>query len=181
MGKDGSIWQLFVLCLLARKGTLSPSASFYSIVWDTPGKEKVAKWSFAPASSLEGFNEIYAVCGPKNPYTTREKRQSCLIDPCLPPYLYMGPPRNPWPHNLLMVGACFLQIQEELQAQREFLGEGGGLRTPNFLMLTFWACSVYTSATPFSRTVCLDWILLFPWAGLPRDVLKMLVPLDSSN
>ena len=51
-----------------------------------PGKEKVAKWSSAPASVLEGFNEIYAVYGPKKPYKTQEKRQSCQIDPCLPPY-----------------------------------------------------------------------------------------------
>ena len=58
----------------------------FTIVWDTPGKEKVAKWSSAPASILEGFNEIYAVYGPKKPYKTREKRQSCQIDPCLPPY-----------------------------------------------------------------------------------------------
>ena len=37
------------------------------IVWDTPEKEKVAKWSPAPASILEGFNEIYVVHGPQNP------------------------------------------------------------------------------------------------------------------
>ena len=60
----------------------------FTIVWDTPEKEKVAKWSPAPASILEGFNEIYVVDGPKIPYKTREKRQSCQIDPCLPPYLY---------------------------------------------------------------------------------------------
>ena len=58
----------------------------FTIVWDTPAKEKVAKWSPAPASILEGFNEIYVVYGPKKPYKTREKRQSCQIDPCLPPY-----------------------------------------------------------------------------------------------
>ena len=58
----------------------------FTIVWDTPGKEKVAKWSSAPASILEGFNEIYVVYGPPKPYKTREKRQSCQIDPCLPPY-----------------------------------------------------------------------------------------------
>ena len=46
-----------MLCLLARKGTLSPSAIF-TLVWDTPGKEKIAKWSSAPASMLEGFNQI---------------------------------------------------------------------------------------------------------------------------
>ena len=72
MSKDGSIWQLFVLC--------------FTIVWDTPEKEKVAKWSSAPASIFEGFNEIYAVYGPKKPYKTRVKRQSCQIDPCLPPF-----------------------------------------------------------------------------------------------
>ena len=64
-----------------------PQVLLFTIVWDTPGKEKVAKWSSAPASILEGFNEIYAVCGPKKPYKTREKRQSCQIDPCLPPYM----------------------------------------------------------------------------------------------
>ena len=58
----------------------------FTIVWDTPEKKKVAKWSPAPASILEGFNEIYVVYGPKNPYKTREKRQSCQFDPCLPPY-----------------------------------------------------------------------------------------------
>ena len=30
----------------------------FTIVWDTPGKEKIAKWSSAPAIILEGFNEI---------------------------------------------------------------------------------------------------------------------------
>ena len=64
-----------------------PQVLYFTIVWDTPGKEKVAKWSFAPASVLEGFNEICAAYGPKKPYKTREKRQSCQIDPCLPPYL----------------------------------------------------------------------------------------------
>ena len=44
MSKDGSIWQLFVLCLLA----LGDTVLCFTIVWDTPGKEKVAKWSFAP-------------------------------------------------------------------------------------------------------------------------------------
>ena len=58
----------------------------FTIVWDTPEKEKVAKWSLAPANTLEGFNEIYVVYGPKKPYKTWEKRQSCQIDPCLPPY-----------------------------------------------------------------------------------------------
>ena len=69
-----------------------PQVLLFTIVWDTPEKEKVAKWSSAPASILEGFNEIYAVDGPKKPYKTREKRQSCQIDPCLPPY--QTPP--PW-------------------------------------------------------------------------------------
>ena len=41
MSKDGSIWQLFVL--------------LFTIVWDTPGKDEIAKWSSAPASILEGF------------------------------------------------------------------------------------------------------------------------------
>ena len=31
---------------------------FFTIVCDTAGKEKVAKWSSAPASILEGFNEM---------------------------------------------------------------------------------------------------------------------------
>ena len=53
-----------------------PQVLLFIIVWDTPGKEKVAKWSSAPASMLEGFNEIYAVYGPPKPYKTREKRQS---------------------------------------------------------------------------------------------------------
>ena len=39
----------------------------FTTVWDTPGKGKVAKWSSAPASILEGFNEIYTVYGPQNP------------------------------------------------------------------------------------------------------------------
>ena len=30
----------------------------FTIVWDTHEREKVAKWSPAPASILEGFNEI---------------------------------------------------------------------------------------------------------------------------
>ena len=38
-----------------------PQVPVITIVWDTPGKEKVAKWSSAPASILERFNEIYAV------------------------------------------------------------------------------------------------------------------------
>ena len=63
-----------------------PQVLCFTTVWDTPGKEKVAKWSAAPASILEGFNEIYAVYGPKKPCKTRGKRQSCQIDPCLPPY-----------------------------------------------------------------------------------------------
>ena len=29
---------------------------YVKIVWDTPGKEKFAKWSSAPASILEGFD-----------------------------------------------------------------------------------------------------------------------------
>ena len=58
----------------------------FTTVWDTPAKGKVAKWSPAPASILEGLNEIYAVCGPRKPCKTRGKRQSCQIDPCLPPY-----------------------------------------------------------------------------------------------
>ena len=52
-----------------------PQVLGFTIVWDTPGKEKVAKWSSAPASILEGFNEIYAVYGPKKPYKTREIRE----------------------------------------------------------------------------------------------------------
>ena len=63
-----------------------PRVLLITIVWDTPEKEKVAKWSSAPASILEGFSEICTVHGPKKPYKTREKRQSCQIDPCLPPY-----------------------------------------------------------------------------------------------
>ena len=61
----------------------------FTIVWDTPAKEKVAKWSPAPASILEGFNESYVVYRPKKPCKTREKRQSCQIDPCLPPYVFL--------------------------------------------------------------------------------------------
>ena len=57
MSKSGSIWQLFVLCLLALRDTV-PKCYLLTIVGDTPGKEKVAKWSSAPASILEGFNEI---------------------------------------------------------------------------------------------------------------------------
>ena len=54
MSNDGSIWQLFVLCLLALGDTVSKC--FFTIVWDTRGKERVAEWSSAPASILEGFN-----------------------------------------------------------------------------------------------------------------------------
>ena len=54
MSKDGSIWQLFVLCLLALGDTVPKC--YFSIVWDTLEKENVAKWSPAPASILEGFN-----------------------------------------------------------------------------------------------------------------------------
>ena len=32
-----------------------PQVQCFTIVWDTSGKEKVAKWSSAPASILEGF------------------------------------------------------------------------------------------------------------------------------
>ena len=55
MSKDGSIWQLFVLCLLAL-GDSVPKRYVFTIVWDTPEKEEVAKWSSAPASILEGFD-----------------------------------------------------------------------------------------------------------------------------
>ena len=41
-----------------------PQVLVFTIVWDTPGKETVAKWSSAPASILGGFNEIYVVYGP---------------------------------------------------------------------------------------------------------------------
>ena len=63
-----------------------PQVLCFTTVWDTPGKGKVAKWSSAPASVLEGFDEICAVYGPRKPCKTRGKRQSCQIDPCLPPY-----------------------------------------------------------------------------------------------
>ena len=49
-----------------------PQVLCFTIVWDTPGKEKIAKWSSAPASTLEGFNEIYVVYGPKKPFKTVE-------------------------------------------------------------------------------------------------------------
>ena len=59
MSKDRSIWQLFVLCLPAL-GDIVPKCFFSTIVWDTPGKEKVAKWSSAPASILEGLlNQLH--------------------------------------------------------------------------------------------------------------------------
>ena len=32
-----------------------PQVLCFTIVWDTPVKEKVAKWSSAPTSILEGF------------------------------------------------------------------------------------------------------------------------------
>ena len=60
----------------------------FTIVWDTPEKEKVAKWSPAPASILEGFNEIYVVYGPKKPYKTRENAKvakSTRVCPPTPP------------------------------------------------------------------------------------------------
>ena len=63
-----------------------PQVLRFTTVWDTPGKGKFAKWSSAPASILEGSSEIYAVYGPRKPCKTRGKRQSCQIDPCLPPY-----------------------------------------------------------------------------------------------
>ena len=89
----------------------------FTIVWDTPEKEKVAKWSPAPASILEGFNEIYVVYGPKKPYKTREKRQSCQIDPCLPP-----PPQQ-FTYGVLRKGVIaesFLQISAKFP--QAFLG-----------------------------------------------------------
>ena len=90
MSKDGSIWQLFVLCLLQ-----CPQVLCFTIVWDTPEKEKVAKWSSAPTSILEGFNEIHVVYVPKKPYKTREKRQSCQNRPVFAP---LHPtPLNPTP------------------------------------------------------------------------------------
>ena len=48
--------QLFVLCLLALGDTAPPQVLCFTIVWDTLGKEKVAKWSSAPASILEDFS-----------------------------------------------------------------------------------------------------------------------------
>ena len=33
-----------------------PQVLLFTIVWDTPGRDKVAKWSSAPASILDGFN-----------------------------------------------------------------------------------------------------------------------------
>ena len=47
MGKHGSIWQLFVLCLLALEDTV-PKCYFLYYGLDTPGKGKVAKWTSAP-------------------------------------------------------------------------------------------------------------------------------------
>ena len=55
----------------------------FTIVWDSPEKEKVAKWSPAPASILEGFNEIYVVYGPKLSGTgdsQRDSRESFAIE-----------------------------------------------------------------------------------------------------
>ena len=78
MSKDGSIWQLFVLCLLALGDTV-PKCYFFTIVWDTPGKEKIAKWSPPPASILEGFNEIEG----QKPFQNRVRNTICQIDPCL--------------------------------------------------------------------------------------------------
>ena len=63
MIKDGSIWQLFVLCLLALGDTV-PKCYVFLQFGTLLGKGKVAKWSAAPASILEGFNELYAVYGP---------------------------------------------------------------------------------------------------------------------
>ena len=54
MSKDGSIWQFFVLCLLGLGGH-APSATFYYSSGH-PWKGKIAKWSSAPASTLEGLN-----------------------------------------------------------------------------------------------------------------------------
>ena len=85
-----------------------PQVLVFAIVWDTPGKAKVAKWSSAPASILDGFNEIYVVYGPKNPYKTREERQSCQVDPCLPPYT---PPLCILPRSCLYSGRFGLRTR----------------------------------------------------------------------
>ena len=81
-----------------------PQVLRFTIVWDTPGKEKVAKWSSAPASILEGFNEIYVVYGPPKPYKTGEKTPKLPNRPVFAP-LQGGLPKGwyirmfPWNEN----------------------------------------------------------------------------------
>ena len=64
-----------------------PQVLCFTTVWHTPERKKLPNGLPPPPAIFEGFNEIYAVYGPKKPYKTREKRQSCQIDPCLPPYM----------------------------------------------------------------------------------------------
>ena len=53
MSKDGSIWQLFVLCLLALGGNV-PQVLCFTIVWDTPEKEKLPN-GLLPPPAFRGF------------------------------------------------------------------------------------------------------------------------------
>ena len=69
----------------------------FTIVWDTHEKEKVAKWSPAPASILEGFNEIYVVYGPKKPLQNTGKT------PILPNRPVFAPPTG---HHLKQGTNC---------------------------------------------------------------------------
>ena len=75
MSTDESIWQLFVLCLLALGDTV-PKSYFLTIVWETPAKEKVAKWSPVPASILEGFGFL-RFPAPSKTWSLQEKERIC--------------------------------------------------------------------------------------------------------
>ena len=71
-----------------------PQVLCFTTVWDAPGKGEVAKWSSAPASILEGFNEIYAVYGPKNTVKHGENakvaKSTRVCPPTNPPFTILG-------------------------------------------------------------------------------------------
>ena len=75
VSKDGSIWQLFVLCLLA------PSAIFYYSLGH-PWKGKTCQMVFCPCQHFRGHKKSKKK---KEPFKTRLKTQFCQIDPCFCP------------------------------------------------------------------------------------------------
>ena len=54
MSKDGSIWQFFVLCLLAL-GDIVPKCYFFCYALGHPGKEKNCQMVFCPCQHFRGF------------------------------------------------------------------------------------------------------------------------------